>query len=291
MGKPKAPQFKKSNIEPKTLKKGNGEFDKRINYDALNEKLRSHVLRSISGNTVKPLNAEEIWELLPRSIRNRVPRRFVEKYANTEIDENFSDIFVENFFSYMHLIGTNVRTNFKHYINAIKFVTYTNTGANKLEAYAAVFPEKYKLCMEEMPQPEGEHKFKRMVYSYATSKTVSELTQQTTVPAWLVNAPVFQLAVNESVRIMLDDETPVDIKQKAADSLMARLQQPEVLKVEHSLNQDTGSSPVDEYEKASRKLAETMRLAISEHGLDSNNIVNLSLKEKEKNVTEAELVE
>ena len=141
------------------------------------------------------ITIDRIKELLPKNTSVTVTEEIVQLIHNMEEDTGLpQELLEEDLMSYMHLLGGTRGLGVKDLINAIKFCNLKRNYNNK-EAWAIVFPDKYKRLVENNKQVDNH------VSMYNSSKLVVAIDKEMLLPASITHSPYFRKAVNELYKI------------------------------------------------------------------------------------------
>ena len=217
---------------------------------------------------------EQLQELLPKKQRNIVTEELVTLINNVASDDDIGQEFKENMISYSSILSQG-RFSMEEYMNAIHFVTLKLLQKKDIEAYETVFPLRYLRLI-------GRGLTRSKISSYATNykqtKLVSAVMEQTMVPSYVLNAPMYQEALNHSRYLMLNARSET-VQQKAAETIMTQLKAPEAAKIEVDISINKGDI-VRDNEAFMVKLAEE-KIELMKLGADVKSIANMTVDKKE----------
>jgi hypothetical protein len=117
------------------------------------------------------------------------------------------------------------------YLSAVKYVSHNLLGDNQITAWAKTFPDRYNV-MNQRGYTRSE--IAAVCSRYASSKLVILLLGQTMMPTHILNAPLYQEALNAQASLMRNAKSET-VRTLAAANLLATLKPPEVKKVELSI--------------------------------------------------------
>jgi hypothetical protein len=168
-----------------------------------------------------------LLEALPKQVRSKLTDDILHTLNSTITDPNFREIYRDNLLGFTNII-TEGKYKLSSYINAVRYVSYTSTGANGTQAYAKTFPDKYTSLVTEGASA-------KTISSYATTYKKTQLVQkifeQCMIPVHIFNADIFQSAINTQATLMLSANSE-KVRSDAANSLLTHLKPPEVKKIE-----------------------------------------------------------
>lgn len=169
------------------------------------------------------LNLQELKDCMPSKMRNLVTESTLARVnAVADGNEELIALFRDNMMNYETAVSEGKYTS-QDYVNAIMFVTFKNLGYTDIDAYAKVFPDRYK---EKLAKGYDRNRIAVDVSAYTHNKLVQTLINQMMIPVWLLNQPYVQRAINVQVDLM-ENSTSDLVRQKAAESLMNYLRKPE----------------------------------------------------------------
>ena len=146
--------------------------------------------------TGQGITVERLKELLPRKTNIAVTQEIVDIINNMENDTGLpQELLEEDVMSYTHLLGGMKGVGMKDLVNAIKFCNLKRNYDNK-EAWAIVFPDKYRRLVEENKQVDNH------VSMYNASKMVVAVDKEMLIPVSMQYAPYFHAAVKKQFEIM-----------------------------------------------------------------------------------------
>lgn len=174
------------------------------------------------------ITEEEFKKSMPKAMRGRINTEVMVKINDAINDPSASESLRENLIGYNHVMRDGKFT-IPEYINAVKYVSYKVMGTTNTEAYIKTFPSKYanfKLLGVD------DKTISRYIVAYNKSKLVNLIFEQSLVPTHVLNADVFQQAINIQAELMLDQDVSPKVRSDAANSLLTHLKRPEAQKIE-----------------------------------------------------------
>jgi hypothetical protein len=217
------------------------------------------------------LTIEQFKDALPIQIRKNVTQELVDninaKVANTEALETFK----ENLIGYTSVLSSG-KYKIASYINAVKYVSFKLLGDPNVKAYAKTFPEKIARFKKEQVSPKDIASY---AAAYNKTKLVNLIYEQTLIPSHVLNAPLFQQALNVQAELMMSAKSE-KVRSDAANSLLVHLKRPETQKIELDIGIDQGSI-IDDYQIVMRRMVEQQKALIAQGG-DLLAITNASIK-------------
>lgn len=214
---------------------------------------------------------EQLQGLVPQKQRNIVTEEFVETINKVAVDPTYGDEFKENIVSYSTILSQGKFT-MDEYMNATKFVTLLLLEHKDIDAYKETFPDRYdRLITKGLTRSQ--------ISPYATNfkktKLVAQILEQTMMPTYVLNAPLYQEALNHTRMLMLTAKSET-VQQKSAEALMVQLKAPEAAKLEVDVSINR-ADVVNDNEAIMRQLA-AEKLKVIALGGDVKAIANMSGK-------------
>lgn len=234
------------------------------------------------------ITREELESIAPKETKRYITDSFVEKInliADDE-EEEFREAYKNNVLGYAGILN-NGNYKLSDYMNAVKYVSYKLMEMDNIDAYKFTFPERYKLLLEKYKDFGTEEEIRNekispYVSAYNKNKLVNQIMEQTLVPNHILNAPLYQRALNEQAKLMMNARSEM-VRAKAADSLLTHLRPPEITKMELSIGVKENDA-IAELRKVTQELAAAQRL-----GIESGTIT--SKYAAESRIIQAEIID
>lgn len=177
------------------------------------------------------LSIEQFKEVLPKQIRGSVTDELIDSInitiSNSELRENFRD----NLLSYTSVMKDG-KFKIDSYINAVKYVSLKLLGSSNVDSYLKTFPDKHQWFID---QNTSNKDISAYVAAYNKTKLVNLIFAQTLVPFHVLNADLYQKALNVQVALMTDEDVSPKVRSDAANSVLTHLKPPEATKIELDL--------------------------------------------------------
>jgi len=219
----------------------------------------------------KPISIEQFKKLVPTGMKRNVTPEFIEKLNNIADDPDTIETFKENILSYAGVMRDG-RFKLSQYINAVKYVSYKLLGSTNVAAYVQTFPETYQRLLD---KGTTDKTISAYVAGYNKTKLVNLIYEQSFIPTYVLNAHMFQEALNVQADLMLTARSE-KVRSDAANSLLIHLKRPEVQKIELDIGvkedksiQELRASTLElvRQQRAMIKSGEVSALAIAESKL------------------------
>ena len=150
---------------------------------------------------------------------------------NSEPNSELRRVFRDNTLSFASVLSTG-KYSLAAYVNAVKFVSLKLLGDKSSTAYSKVFPDRYQNLVDKGTSPSQIASF---ADNYGKTGLITKIMEQTMVPTHILNAGVYQEAINVQAELMHTAKSEM-VRQKAAESLISNLAAPALAKVELEVN-------------------------------------------------------
>lgn len=147
--------------------------------------------------------------------------------VNSESDSELRRVFRDNTITYASVLSSG-RYSLTAYIHAVKFTALKLMGDKSSTAYSKVFPDRYQNLIDKGASSSYIASF---ADNYGNNALVTKIMEQTMVPTHILNAGVYQEAINVQAELMHTAKSEM-VRQKAAESLITNLAAPAATKVE-----------------------------------------------------------
>lgn len=217
---------------------------------------------------VKEFTYDVVKDCLPRNQRSMVTPEFIDKLNKINKDPELLGSFIDNFLGYIDVLKSG-KFRMDAYINAVRYISYKLLGKNDIDAYAAVFPDRYqKLKDKGLTRAE----IGNYVHAYKKSELVTRITEQTLVPDYILNAPLREKAFKSLANIMLNAKSEI-ARVQAANAILANTKPPEVTKVQLDIGLKE-SDAIAELREVTQQLAKQQKLAIESGAVTTKEIAH-----------------
>ena len=221
------------------------------------------------------VTVDSIRKAFPRKLQDKVDQEFVDQLNLIMKDDLIRDAFKENIHSYSHVMLEG-RFTTKQYIDAVKYCTFKLLGSNNFEAYSKAFPDRLKRLMDENTEMKVIHNY---VSAFNKSKLVNKILENAMIPVYVLNADIFQKAINVQADLMHNAKSE-KVRSDAANSLLTHLKQPEVQKVQidYGIKND---SVIEDLRKTTLELAAQQKRLIEAGHASAQDIASSKIIEGE----------
>nr|DAP09397.1 MAG TPA: hypothetical protein [Caudoviricetes sp.] len=217
------------------------------------------------------VDLEVLKKVTPKKLRYLVNEKLVEQINSLLYEPEYRDAYRENLLGYVNVLN-DPNTKMTNYLQAVKYCTFKLAGSSNMDAYIKTFPDRYKRMLADGKDSQAISSY---VAAWNRSRIVTSIMEQAAVPVWLVNADLFQEAINVQAHIMRTARSE-KVRSDAANSLINHLKQPEVTK--HQL--DIGIKPgkeLLELREAIEEHSKLQQLAIASGNVTAKAIAEMGL--------------
>ena len=218
------------------------------------------------------LTPEQFKEVLPAQMKGSVNQIIIDKINDTLSNPDTMEMLRDNLIGYTSVMQQG-KFKVANYIDAVKYVSYKVMGDTNLNAYIRTFPDKHADFVARGVAPKDIASY---ITAYNKSKLVNLIYEQTLVPVHILNADLFQKAINTQAQIMLDEDVSAKVRTEAANSLMTHLKRPETKKIELDITHKEDSA-ISLLREQTAKLVEQQRQGIATGQVKPEDAVNTPL--------------
>lgn len=223
------------------------------------------------------LTLGEVQACLPANMKNAADQQLVDNLnAISSGDPIVADQIRENFISYAGVMRDG-KFKTDDYLAAVQYVSFKLMGDSNKDAWARTFPQRYAI-LKARGAPEKE--ISAHVAAYSKGKLVNAILEQSMVPSWVLNADLFQKALNVQADLMQSANSE-KVRSDAANSILTHLKRPEAVKGQLDLN-IKDSSGMNELKNVLGEMAIRQREMLS-NGAPIRQITDARIIENEAN--------
>ena len=202
-----------------------------------------------SLETTDHLTKEQLAGAVPdKRFRKHITDEVV-AVINSEPDSELRRVFRDNTLTYSSVLATG-KHSLVAYVNAIKFVSLKLMGDKSSVAYSKVFRDRYQNLIDKGASASYIASF---ADNYSKNSLITKIIEQTMVPTHILNAGVYQEAINVQAELMHTAKSEL-VRQKAAESLISNLTAPAAAKIEIDIGYS--NDLVDELRATTKALAQ-----------------------------------
>lgn len=216
---------------------------------------------------------------LPDKVKKSVNQELVDQVNKMLSDPDMYEAYRDNMLSYTHVMADG-KFKVSNYIDAVKYVSHKLMGCTNLLAYTKTFPDKYN---DFVARGVSSSDIASYITAYNKSKLVNLIFAQTLVPSHVLNADLYQKALNVQAELMVSANSE-KVRSDAANSILTHLKMPEVQKIELDIGVKQDSS-IDALRASTLELVAMQRQMIKAGAMSAGEMAGSKL------VIEGELVE
>lgn len=223
----------------------------------------------------EPLTREQFQKVLPKDIRGRVTDELIDNINKLLTEPELRDSFRDNLLSFGNIMNDG-RYKLQGYIDACRFVSYKLLGSTTMEAYIKTFPDRYQRLLNE-----GTSDSAISAYAAGFNKTqlVNKIFEQTLVPTHVLNADVYQKAVNVQAYLMMNANSE-KVRTDAANSLLNHLKKPETSKIQLDIGYKEDKT-LEELRSTTQALVEQQRRLLEEKVINAKDVAEAVIISRE----------
>lgn len=250
---------------PKTARKQKSRISREIRQETLS---LEHLRNIFTKSDIKQDDVDEINEVL--------------RCGSSERYEELLALVIEH----RHILETKDCPSVKAYCEALKFISYINSGSELTEAYIKAKAHNRDICIDVMnsTSPSSREELKRLSMIYAKSKLVVRLQASLDYPLHLLFAGYKYQAIEALRKEMKSAPLPKD-RIQAADRLLTHLQ-PQVEQTNNIMINHFGTKEekniIETYREALSKFANDKQLLLEQNKdnktIDLDSIINLDIE-------------
>lgn len=230
--------------------------------------------------------------LVRKQWRSYIDDEFIDRLNNLGGESKvLSKIYKDNFFSWLKAVSGDDwdcrKYGIEDYVNAVKFVSLRLLGNTILDSYKEVFPDRVMLVEKEYEEDGDSSKLKErlnwLASAYSKGKLVVKILQLTLVPSYIINAPLYDEALQKLADMIRNDEVRGMAKVKACEAILEATKQPEV--IEQNVNVNVGGGMIrneamDELREVTEKLATTLKMEMEKGKHKLQEVADIELVKK-----------
>ncbi len=212
------------------------------------------------------LDIDVIKQAVPKSVRANVNPEMVKTINDIIGDPDLAVDYRDNFLGYLDVLKEG-KWKFYDYISAVKYVSYKLRGDTNIAAYTKTFPDRVAAY-----KARGVGDYSPWVTSYGKSKLVNEILTRSMIPVHVLNADIYQKAINIQAQLMTTAHSE-KVRTDAANSLLNHLKAPETSKIEIDMNVQDNSG-ISDLREATLELVKSQKLQIESGNMSAKQIAH-----------------
>jgi hypothetical protein len=217
------------------------------------------------------LDLEEVTSVMPRNLRTMVTQEMIDNINNLSLDAEFREQYKANIISYTSVMKEG-RFKMSNYLDAVRYVSFKLLGDENITAYCKTFPAKYSAFLARGVTGQTISSY---VHAYHSSKLVQLIMGQTMTPTYVLNADLYQKALNVQADLMMTANSE-KVRSDAANSILTHLKPPETAKIDISVGLQ-GDSVIQALRESTQRLVNQQRAMIEQGSMDAQQIAHTKL--------------
>jgi hypothetical protein len=173
------------------------------------------------------LTMEQFQAVLPKQIKASINQVLVDRINNTISDPIIREQYRDNILGFIHVMKEG-KFKMDSYLDAVRYVGFKLMGDTNTAAYVKTFPNRYQSFLA---NGTSEKDIASYITSYNKNKLVNLIFEQTLIPNHVLNADMYQRALNVQVELMTTANSE-KVRSDAANSILTHLKPPESKKIE-----------------------------------------------------------
>jgi hypothetical protein len=208
---------------------------------------------------------------LPDKVKKSVNQELIDQVNKMLSDPDMYEHYRENMLSYTSVMADG-KFKISNYVDAVKYVSHKLMGCTNLLAYTKTFPDKYNGFVARGVTSSDIASY---VTAYNKSKLVNLIFAQTLVPSYVLNADMYQKALNVQADLMVNANSE-KVRSDAANSILTHLKVPETQKIELDIGVRQDSS-IDALRASTMELVAQQRLMIQANAMTAGQVAGSKL--------------
>jgi hypothetical protein len=229
--------------------------------------------------SIDPLTMEQFDKILPPQVKKNLNQELLDKFNQSITDPQFAETFRDNVLGYAHVLKEG-KYKAEDYLNAVKYISYKLMGDTNIAAYTKTFPQRYQ---QYLASGTSDKDIASYVTSYNKGKLVNLIFEQTLIPAHVLNADLYQKAINTQAELMVHAKSE-KVRTDAANSLLNHLKPPETTKIELDIGVKE-SNVLNDLRETTRELAAQQKQLLEKGVISAKDVA------KSKIIVDAEYEE
>ena len=217
------------------------------------------------------MTEEEFKAVLPATMRKKVDPILINSINQKIKNEEERELFKENLLSYTSVLKEG-KFKMDKYINAVKYVSFKLLCNTNKDAYMKTFPTKWtKWLANGVAQKD----IASYYTAYNKSKLVQLIYEQTLIPSYILNAPMFQQALNTQAYLMINARSE-KVRSDSANSILTHLKRPETQKFELDIGLKEDKT-LETLRQSTLELVEAQKKLLRSGSIDAQQVAEKSL--------------
>ncbi len=217
------------------------------------------------------LTIEQFTKVMPKGTKAKITPEMVANINSVLSDPGIRDNYRDNLLSYTGVMADG-KYKIQSYVDAVRYVSHKLLGSSNIASYTKTFPNRFQRLVSEGMD---EKTISSYVAAYNKTKLVNKILEQTLVPSHILNADIYQKAINRQALLMTTANSE-KVQCDAANSLLTHLKMPEVNKIELDIGVKQDKS-IDMLRDATLELAKAQRMGIEAKLMSSKDVAHSAI--------------
>jgi len=237
----------------------------------LNDGSNNKVVSTSASNGL--LTKDQFLKVLPTKFRSNITDETIDGINNLMVGDSYlHEVYRENLISYTSVLSDG-RFKVQKYIDAVRYVSFKLLGSTNIVAYTRAFPDRYQKFIDDGV---SEKDISSYVCAYNRNKLVQLIFEQTLTPYHVLNADLYQKALNVQAELMTNPDVSYKVQSDAANSLLTHLKPPETSKIELDINLKEDSA-INELRQSTLELVKQQKLMIESNSMSAEDIAHSTI--------------
>jgi hypothetical protein len=210
------------------------------------------------------ISVEDFRAALPKVLQKSVNQEVIDLVNDVVAEPEFIENFRDNLVGY-HNILTQGKFRLSNYVEAVKYVSHKLMGTSNIDSYRRAFPQK---IADFKSRNISEKDIATYVYAYNKSKLVNLIMAQSLIPTHVLNADVYQEAINIQLELARYANSE-KVRSDAANSLLVQLRPPETKKIELDIAVKGDESVLTSLRETTMELVRQQKLALQSGAINA----------------------
>ena len=224
------------------------------------------------GLSNESLTKDQFIRVLPKEFKSRLTDEVMDSINDLLSDPQLRENFRDNLLSYTGVMKEG-RFKIQDYVNATRYVSHKLLGSSNIESYTKTFPDRFQRMVNEGMD---NRQISSFCAAYNKTMLVNKIMEQTLVPSHVLNADLYQKALNVQAGLMTDEDVSPKVRSDAANSLLVHLKMPENTKIELDVNVKQDKS-IDDLRATTLELVKQQRLMLESGAMTPKEVAHSSI--------------
>ena len=181
----------------------------------------------LNKNSGKELTLDQFKRVMPIRLKNSLTEEILDNVNGLMNDPFLRDNYRDNLLSYTSVLKEG-KFKLESYLDAVRYISFKLLGSSNIEAYTRTFPDRYQRFLDTNVCDKDIASY---VSAFNKNKLVNLIYEQTLIPSHILNADMYQKALNAQSDLMMNAKSE-KVRSDAANSILTHLKRPETTKIE-----------------------------------------------------------